>query len=184
MYVFGDNKYGYAFWVCLLSLPILIFNSIPYSILLAFQNVKLIAKLRIISSITTLLLSISLIYFFGLKGAVFSILLSHAFNLIIHYYFARKAYFSEINITSGTILHAKNDSKLQKELITFSGFGLTIGTYVILSELVCRAIVINQLGIDTFGLYSPAIFFALSNWVYGACFNNLSLFKPLQSRWK
>ena len=80
--------------------------------------------------------------------------LSHAFNLIIHYYFAKKAYFSKLEINLDKILHAENNSKSQSELIQFSGFGLSIGTYVIISELVCRAIVINQLGIDAIGLYT------------------------------
>ena len=67
LYIFGNSIFSYAFTACILSMPILMLNSIPYSVLRAFQNVKMIANLRIISSIATLLISVVLIYFFWSK---------------------------------------------------------------------------------------------------------------------
>lgn len=157
VFIFGDERFISAFWVCLFSLPLLILNSIPYSIMRAFQDTSSIAKVRIISSLTNIFHSIALIYYFGLNGAIISIFLSHLVTVLMQYYFSRKSYFLKYKITIKSILHAKPNYDFQKELFSFSSFGLSIGSYVIVSEFICRAIVIDRLGIEAVGLYSPVI---------------------------
>jgi O-antigen/teichoic acid export membrane protein len=157
LYVFGDIKYFQVFLVAVVSLPLLIVNSIPYSIMRAMKDIKTIAISRVVSVIINILHTLPLIYFWSLEGAVVSVFLSHLVSLFINVLYAKKLYFSRFNITFLSIIKADLLDKYVKELIRFSGFGLSIGLYVIVSEFVCRAIVVSYLGVDAIGLYSPII---------------------------
>lgn len=159
-YVFGDVRYFYAFWVCLSSLPLLIANSIPYSLMRAFHDVASIAKVRVISSLVNILHTVPLIYYFKLEGAIVSVFLCHLVTVFLQYTFARRSYFERFDISVVAILSAEKNTKFIKEIIQFSGFGVTIGIYVIISEFACRAIVVKQLGMEAIGLYSPVIMWA------------------------
>lgn len=157
LYVFGDAKYFQAFMVALASLPLLVVNSVPYSILRAFKNMKAIAKARVWITLINILHTLPLIYLFSLQGAVFSIFLSHLVGLIVNYMYAKKLYFKKFSISLKEIYKAKLEISYVRELVKFSGFGLSIGLYVIFSEFICRSIVVSQLGIEAIGLYSPVI---------------------------
>jgi len=80
--------------------------------------------------------------------------------LLFHYFYAQKKYFKLYNITLQKILIAPFSVQFIKELFQFSVFGITVGTYSIVSEFFCRSIVVSNLGIDKIGLYSPIITFA------------------------
>ncbi len=157
LYVFGDIQYFQVFLVALVSLPLLVVNSIPYSLMRAFKDINAIAKARIIIVLINLFHALPLIYFFALKGAVISVFLSHLVGMIVNVFFAKKLYFRKFDISILNIGKAELVPKFVKELITFSGFGISIGLYVIASEFICRSIVISHLGIDAIGLYGPII---------------------------
>ncbi len=156
-YVFGDAKYINYFFVALAMLPILVTNSIPYSLLQGFKEFHVIAKTRVYSSSINIIHSILLIYFYKLNGAALSVVLSHLVTLCFNIYFVKKTILNTLELSIESILVAKVEPKLVKELYHFSGFGLTTGAYVIISEFICRGIVVSHLGIDAIGLYSPVI---------------------------
>ena len=62
-----------------------------------------------------------------------------------------------LNIQLRTIINAKIKKEFVKELFLFSGVSLFVGSYAIISEFVCRSIVVTHLGVDSIGLYSPII---------------------------
>jgi O-antigen/teichoic acid export membrane protein len=92
-----------------------------------------------------------------LEGAVAYISFAYLVDLLFHYFVAQKLYFKNLGIDLKGIINASFRSDFVKELFYFSGFGITVGTYSIFSELTCRSIVITNLGIDQIGLYSPII---------------------------
>ncbi|MBV1911901.1 MAG: oligosaccharide flippase family protein [Kangiellaceae bacterium] len=157
LYVFGDLQYFHAFLIALVSLPLLILNSIPYALMRAFKDLKAIAKARVLIVVINLVHSLPLIYFFYLEGAVASVFFSHLIGLLINYLLAKKLYFQKYNISLVNVFKAQLIPKFVKELVKFSGFGLSIGLYVIVSEFVCRGIVVTSLGIEAIGLYSPVV---------------------------
>lgn len=160
IYVFGDISYISYFYIGLFSFPILILDSIPFSIMKAYKDVKTIAKTRIIIVFINLLIAVPLILIFKLNGAIAFVPLSYLVNLIVNFIFARKIYFIKLNISPISILQAKMKMRFVKELLVFSTFGLTVGVFAIISEFVCRAIVVSSLGVDSIGLYSPIIMWA------------------------
>lgn len=160
IYVFGDISYISYFYIGLFSFPILVLDSIPFSILKAFKDVKSIAKARVIIVIINLATAVPLILIFKLDGAIAFVPLSYVVNLIVNLIYAYNNYFAKLKITLWTILKAKITFSFVKELLVFSTFGLTVGVYSIISEFVCRSIVVSKLGVDSVGLYSPIIMWA------------------------
>ncbi len=160
VYVFGDISYLSYFYIGLFSFPVLVLDSIPFSILKAFKDVKTIAKARIIIVIVNLILAVPLILIFKLDGAIAFVPLSYLVNLLVNFIFAKNNYFNELNINISSIISAKFSRSFLRELLVFSTFGITVGVFVIISEFVCRAIVISKVGLDSLGLYSPVIMWA------------------------
>ena len=160
VYVFGDISYLSYFYIGLFSFPVLVLDSIPFSILKAFKDVKTIAKARIIIVIVNLILAVPLILIFKLDGAIAFVPLSYLVNLLVNFIFAKNNYFNELNINISSIISAKFSRSFLRELLVFSTFGITVGVFVIISEFVCRAIIISKVGVDSLGLYSPVIMWA------------------------
>ncbi|KZZ36995.1 hypothetical protein A3756_11580 [Oleiphilus sp. HI0086] len=157
VYVFGSPEHTDAFLVGIVSLPLLVINSIPYGILRAFNGMIEIAKARIWSTLVNILHTVPLIYYYGLEGAIASVFICHLVALFFNYYYAQKLYLKKYRINFKAIIRASYNKELISELLQFSGFGLTIGLYVIASEFICRAIVVSNMGIEAIGLYSPVV---------------------------
>lgn len=157
IYVFGEVSYISYFYIGLFSFPLLVLDSIPFSILKAFKDVEEIAKARVIIVIINLLVAVPLILLFKLNGAIAFVPLSYLVNLLINFFFAQNKYFNKLNINLRSIIRANTNSSFLKELLVFSTFGITIGVFSIFSEFFCRAIVVSKLGIESIGLYSPII---------------------------
>ena len=156
-FVFGDLKYLKYYYLALFSFPVLVLDSIPFSILKAFKDVYNIAKARIIIVIINMVIAIPLILIFKLDGAIAFIPLSYLVNLLVNFLIAYFTYFRELGINLHTIIFSELSISFVKELLVFSTFGFTVGIYVIISEFICRSIVVSALGVDNIGLYSPII---------------------------
>ena len=154
---FGSLKYMVYFFIAILTFPILLLNSIPYSILKGLKKIEIISKSRIIIIILNLLIFIPLVILFELDGAVAFVPISYLVTLLINYHFLKKSIQNYLNINLISIFKANLNISFIKELFVFSGFGLLISVYAIVSEFFCRSIVISNLGIDQLGVYSPNI---------------------------
>ena len=148
------------FYIGLFSFPILILNSIPFAILKGLKDVKSISIARIGIIISNMVAFIPLVVIYKLKGAVFFIPISYIITFIFNYLLTHKYHLNRLNISLKTILQARIKKIFVKELLLFSGFGLFIGSYAIISEFVCRSIVVNSIGVESIGLYSPIITWA------------------------
>ncbi len=168
IFFLGDAKYFGYFLIGLSCLPITISNSLSFALLKSHKATKLISSSNISSSIITALAFIPLIYFFKTTGAVISVLINYSVLIIINNYQARKHILKSLEIRFIQIFSAKTNSKYTKELLHFAIFGATSGFILIISESICRSIVINKLGIDKMGIYSP-----ITSW--GGLFQNFIL---------
>lgn len=160
VYVFGDVSFLSYFFIGLFSFPVLILDSIPFSILKAYKDVKGIAKARIIIVIINLITAVPLILIFKLDGAIAFVPLSYVVNLGVNFVFAQNKYFKSLGIGIVSVLRSPLNMKFVRELLVFSTFGLTVGIFSIISEFVCRSIVVSNLGVDSIGLYSPIVMWA------------------------
>lgn len=156
-YVFGELIYLPYFFIGLFTFPLLIISSIPFAMLKGVRDIKSISRARIGIVIINLLVAVPLIYFYRLDGAIAFVPISYLIDLLFHYFYAHKYYFSLYHINLKSILKSNFNTAFVKELFLFSGFGLSVGTYAIISEFTCRSIVVSNLGIDKIGLYSPIV---------------------------
>jgi len=156
-YVLGDEKYKAYFYIALFSFPLLIINSIPFAILKGFKDVASISKARIVIILANLFVFVPIVYLYKLQGAVVFIPISYAITLIANYYYVHKNHLRRLGLNFFVIIKTKFNRAFSKEILLFSGVGLFIGTYGIFSEFTCRFIVIENLGVDKIGLYSPVI---------------------------
>jgi len=159
-FVFGDIKYLQYFYVALISFPLLLFNSIPFAILKGFKNIKAISRARIYIIIANTSIFIPLVIAYQLKGAAIFVPFSYLITFSINYMFVREAHLKKLNIRAIDIFRSPYNRAFIKEMIVFSGFGLIVNLWIIISEFICRSIVINSLGVDSIGLYSPIIAWA------------------------
>jgi O-antigen/teichoic acid export membrane protein len=159
-YVFGEGDFIAYFFIVIFTFPLLIISSIPFAILTGFRDIKLISQIRIGIVFTNLLFAVPLIYYFRLDGAVAYVPISYLVDLLFHFIVAQKLYFQKLGINVKSICNASFRTDFVKELFYFSGFGITVGTYAIFSEFICRSIVVSHLGVEQIGLYSPVIMWA------------------------
>ncbi len=160
VYIFGEEKYYNYFLIGLVSLPILIINSISFAVLKGHKQIKYIARSEIIVSLINFTLFIPLIYFWGIKGAVISVPVSLVNYLIFNHYYAKTKILALYKISIKKIYSSGIKRDAIKELLTFAGVGIISGTVFMVSEISCRSIVVNKLGIDQLGIYKPVISWA------------------------
>lgn len=158
-YIFGDIEYVKYFYLALLTFPLLVLGTIPFSILKAFKNIKAISRSRIYIVIVQVFIAIPMIYFFELNGAIFYVPISFIVDLLFLHFFAKKYFYIKYKISLISIIKAPLITAYLKELFLFSSFGLTVGVYAVVSEIISRSIVISTLGIEAIGIYSPVILF-------------------------
>lgn len=153
--IFGDIKYKNYYFFAILTIPILIINSIPFSILKSFKDVKTISRARIGTILVNLIIFLPLIYFFELNGAVISLPISFIVTGLFNYSFARKNYFQKYNISMQSIISAPLSRAFSKEILIFSGFGLVIAIYGIFNDFYSRSLIVSNFGVDQIGIFSP-----------------------------
>lgn len=160
LYVFGESQYLYVYYAAILCLPILIINSIPFSILKAFKSVQEIAKARVIITAINVCMLVPMMLIWRLDGAVGYVIVSYIITFSVNFHFARVSYLSKYNISLSKIFMAKISQRYLKELLFFSVYGVSVGLFSIISELIVRSVVVDALGIEAIGLYSPVIMWA------------------------
>lgn len=157
IYFLGSAKYFGYFLIGLASFPILVINSISFAILKSFKEIKYIARSELVVIVINILLFLPMIYLWGLTGVVIYITLSLFTILIVNHYYAQTIVLSNLKISLKDILKAKISREAIKELFVFASYGLTAGMAVIFTDTITRVIVVNKLGIDQIGIYSPII---------------------------
>ncbi len=154
-FFFGDEKYLVYFLIGLSCLPVTIANSLSFALLKSHKATKLISRSNISSSVITVIAFVPLILLFKTTGAVISVAVNYVTLLIINNYQARKEILKSVGVGFRQIFSSRSDPRSTREILRFAIFGLTSGAALIASESICRAIVINRLGIDKMGIYSP-----------------------------
>lgn len=155
LFVFGDIQYKNYFLIGLIGLPVSFIASSFRSILKAFKEIRSFATAEIYSLIINFLLFFPLVYFFGVLGGVISVALYFVVGLLVVFSLVRKNVFKKYGITFKLIREAVFSKIHYKELLTFIGIGFVAGTFKVFENMASRAIVVNNLGIDHIGIYSP-----------------------------
>lgn len=155
IFFLGDVKYEVYYLIGLSCLPVTMANSISFALLKSHKATRYISRSNIASSVITVIIFVPLILLFKTTGAVISVAVNYLVLLIINNYQARKHILNEIGIRFIHLFNGKTNKSHTKELLNFAIFGATSGFILIVSESICRSIVVNKLGIEKLGVYSP-----------------------------
>lgn len=140
-----DKRYTY---IALLSIPFLTFNQINIAIINGFKKIKILGLANIISSIVTLIISVALTYYYGLKGAVVAIFITSLVTSFVYWYLGRS---HDDRIVKG--IRGFYDINLLKILIKYSMVVLYTMFISNMYILIIRKIIISKMGIDSVGIF-------------------------------
>ena len=94
--------------------------------------------------------------YFKLKGVAFVLLITIILKLFLNHNFSLKYILKDLKLSYIKIIrYGKIKINAIRELSLFAILGLTIGIYEIFTIMISRSIVINELGISSFGIYAP-----------------------------
>lgn len=148
--VFGNSDHKWSFILLSLMLVFNLFTNGNITILEATRSIKFTAKSTILGSCLGLLTSIPLLYYFGIKGIVPSLIISSFTAYVISVYFIRKIQLQPVTIsTSETISKGTEMVKLGLMMV----FSQIIGSAVI---YIINIYIRHKGGLADIGLYQAA----------------------------
>lgn len=155
LYVFGDIQYKTYFQIGFIAFPITILTTTARAPLKAFKEIKSFAIAEMLVIVINLIIFLPLIYYFKIPGAVVYVTLSFVTAFFVTYSLMRKNVMKKYSITFKDIRKALFDKPYFKQLLAYMGVGVIGGTYFIFIEITTRSIVVNELGINQLGVYTP-----------------------------
>jgi O-antigen/teichoic acid export membrane protein len=160
---FGNRDYTMAFaWI---SITLLFgqLSSGQLVILQGMRKLKYLAKASILGSVSGLIVSLPLYYYFGLDGIVPAIFLTSVMSLIISWYFSRKVKIEKVILTQNTLLKEGKNMLLMGFVIAINGLVIIAVSYIV------RVFISKKGGIEDVGLYTAG--FAIINSYVGMVFS-------------
>lgn len=156
IYFFGDIKYYRYYLISVICLPILILNSLSFALLKSFKEIKLIAHSQMLGIFLSFICFVPMVYYFELTGAIIVSVITVVITFVLNHIYSNRQILNKFSITYKEVLKEGKISKSDlSELFMFAGYGLSIGFYQMFTVIASRSIIINQLGIDSIGLYAP-----------------------------
>lgn len=154
---FLSNQPKGLFLAAFLVFPLITLRTVPQTTLTALMEFKTLAKTEVAVTVTSFLVYIPLIIFFGIQGAVANIVIT---NIL---FFAGFSYFTFYKLAKKRghrLISFKNlriDKSSIKEFVTISSVNTLLGIYATFCELSIRGILASNLGMDKIGIYAPII---------------------------
>lgn len=155
IFILGDISYKKYVLITLISLPITFLAASFASLLKAFKEIKAIVMKEIYIMIVNFVVFLPLVYFYGLNGGVYYVSISFGITLVLTYIVAKKALLHNHGISVNNIIKAIFSNAHSREMLTFVGIGMVVGSIKVFENMASRAIVVNHLGIDKIGIYAP-----------------------------
>ena len=138
--LFGSTEHQNVFYVLAIALVFYSFNQTLMAVVNGFKLIKQLVTARIISAISGLFVTIGLIYFFGLSGALYALIISQGLGFLSLALIAKKQWWFNLKNFFGKV-----DSKTLKALLEFSVVSL-----VSIILLHCRQIYLRDYLISNF----------------------------------
>ena len=155
LYIFGNIQYKIYFQIGFIALPLAILSSTANALLKAYKEIKSFATAEIFIILINLVIFLPLVYFYKIPGGVVYVTLSFFVTFLVVFFLMRKNVFKKHNITFADIKNGIVSKEYFRNLLAFISYGVVGGIFYIVTEVSIRAIIVNDLGIDKLGLYTP-----------------------------
>ena len=147
-YFFKTNTYNSVLLILGLTLILFSFNALFTAILNGFKKYKLYITINIATSIISLLLTIGLVYYFGVYGALLSFVLSPAIVFFISWYLVRKEDWLNFDF-----FRIKTDRKIVKLLGRFSLMAINNAVVGAMAQILVRLFITGNMNITAAGIW-------------------------------
>ena len=149
-WMLGDKQYSSFIIIFAISFPLTVYPNITSSVLQGLKRIKHLALISVLRTAFSLVFIIPIVYFFRLKGVIFSVLIISSIHLILNHHFISKE--GQQFVVNRWQLFNKN---LLKKLFKYGITSLIVGTAYYLSHLLLKIIIVDSLGLEMNGIYQP-----------------------------
>lgn len=150
--LFTTNKYNNVLWVFGGTIFLFALNNVFISLLNGFGQIKEYVVSNIARSIIHLCLTIGLIYWLGLEGALWSLSVIQSLVCLITFYFIYRSNWYSIQV----FLKGWEWDKIRK-LLAFAFITFSTMVFSPYTDIEIRNLIIENLGIDQAGLYDALV---------------------------
>lgn len=155
--LFDDVKYNFFILILALSIPFSALTSLLDAHLRGLKNINLLVKILILSTVSSFVISIILVFLFKLEGVVYGFFIGSMISMLIYYISMKRRYFiPKMNI------FMKFNKKIIKNIIKIGLASLIVGAIGQLVLLLIRAVTINNFGVYGNGIYQSVLGISLN----------------------
>jgi len=167
--IFDDSKYYYFIILLALSIPFSTFSGFLEAYLRGLRNIDILTKLLISSAVAGFVLTLILVLFFKLEGAVIGSLSNAVLSSIIYFLvLKRKSLIPKLKIFT------ELNKKILNNIIKIGFSSLIVGAVAQLILLLIRTITINNMGVYGNGIYQSVLTISLN--YFGFIFLSLNMY--------
>lgn len=146
LFIFNAIQYKWLLFVIAFSTPLIAINNFIVSVLSGLYEFKKYIKIQSIASVLSVFLTVSLVYFYKVEGALLAYILAQTLIFFV------SLYYSKI-IQWKTQVRLLVDKEILKKLGHFSLYVIISAFCFPFAQILVRNLLIEHLGIDTAGIW-------------------------------
>lgn len=143
-----SNDYSIVFYFIGSTIVLYAFNSIFLSIVNGLKEFKKYTVINVVSSLATLFITVLMVYFFKIKGALIGLIISQSSVFLITLYFIKRDYWLSIKILFGYFKW-----KIAKRFFKYSIMAMVTALLVPTTQFLIRSYVITNFSINQAGIW-------------------------------
>lgn len=146
LFVFNDLKYKWLLYFIAIGTPFIAINNFILSVISGLQYFKKYVIINIFASIISVLLTVFLVYFYTIDGALLAYVLTQTVIFFVSLFYCKSVQWKE-NIAFQV------DKTIVKKLSHFSLYVIVSAFCFPFAQILVRNLIIDKLGIDSAGIW-------------------------------
>lgn len=146
LFIFNDLKYKWLLFVVALLTPLIAINNFIISVLSGLYEFKKYVKIQSIASVLSVCLTVSLVYFYKVDGALLAYILAQGLIFFVSLYYSKIIQWKEK-------ISLSIDKDILKKLGHFSLYVIISAFCFPFAQILVRNLLIDHLGIETAGIW-------------------------------
>lgn len=143
-----STDYSIVFYFIGSTIVLYAFNSIFLSIVNGLKEFKKYTFINVVSSLATLFITVSMVHFFNIRGALIALVISQSLIFFITLYFIKRDYWFRINILFGYFKW-----KIAKKFFSYSVMAMVTALFVPVTQFLIRSYLITNFSIYQAGIW-------------------------------
>lgn len=146
LFVFNDLKYKWLLYFIAIGTPFIAINNFILSVISGLQYFKKYVIINIFASIISVLLTVCLVYFYTIDGALLAYVLTQTIIFFVSLFYSKSVQWRE-NIAF------QIDKTIVKKLSHFSLYVILSAFCFPFAQILVRNLIIDKLGMDSAGIW-------------------------------